>query len=305
MLRLDPGPVFSPDSIPVPGEVYRIPADNPFVGDAGVRDEIWALGLRNPYRFSFDRETGDVWIADVGQGTSEEIDFEPADDPGGRNYGWDVMEGFGCNDTDPAPAPPCNDPSLTLPVHAYGHTDGNGSVTGGYVDRGPISPLSGLYFFGDFLSGNVWSLDPDTLSVTPRTAELGDAGGVPYALVGFGEDGFGALHLVLRDGGRIFRIVPADPACDDGVDNDGDGDADFPADAGCADAGSENEGPQCDDGLDNDGDGKIDTADPQCASASDDRERATSGCGLGLEAALVLLPLLALRRSRAPGARAV
>jgi glucose/arabinose dehydrogenase len=117
MLRIDVGPAFAPDSLPVDGELYRIPTDNPFVGSA-ARDEIWALGLRNPFRWSFDRETGDVWIGDVGQGAREEVDFEPAGDPGGRNYGWDVMEGTLCNGSDPAPAPPCNAPSLTLPVHA-------------------------------------------------------------------------------------------------------------------------------------------------------------------------------------------
>ncbi|MCI0634418.1 MAG: PQQ-dependent sugar dehydrogenase, partial [Actinobacteria bacterium] len=97
MLRLDPSPLFAPDSIEVSGEIYRIPADNPFLSDDETRDEIWALGFRNPYRWSFDRETGDLWIGDVGQGAREEVDFEPAGDPGGRNYGWDVMEGKICN----------------------------------------------------------------------------------------------------------------------------------------------------------------------------------------------------------------
>jgi glucose/arabinose dehydrogenase len=105
MLRIDVGLPLAPGSTPVPGTGYGIPVDNPWAaaGD-GVRDEIWAFGLRNPYRFSFDRNTGDLWIADVGQDAIEEIDFEPRDDPGGRNWGWDVMEADQCNVNDPAPA---------------------------------------------------------------------------------------------------------------------------------------------------------------------------------------------------------
>lgn len=207
MLRIDVGPVFAPDSIPVAGQVYRIPADNPFVGSA-PRDEIWALGLRNPYRWSFDDDTGDVWIGDVGQNAREEIDFEPAGDPGGRNYGWDVMEGSSCNPTDPAPAPPCNDSSLTLPIHEYDHAAGDCSIIGGHVYRADFSALRGLYFFGDFCTGRVWSLDPATLGVVERTVELGAAAGVAFTLVSFGEDGFGRLLLVQRNAGTVYRLAP-------------------------------------------------------------------------------------------------
>jgi glucose/arabinose dehydrogenase len=211
MLRVDVGPVFAPDSVPVEGESYRIPADNPFVASA-PRDEIWALGLRNPYRWSFDRATGDLWIGDVGQGAREEVDFEPAVDPGGRNYGWDVMEGTLCNGNDPAPAPPCNDASLTLPLYDYGRAAGDCTVIGGYVYRaGDSAALAGLYFFGDFCSGRVWSLDPTTLAVVDRTAQLGAAAGVGFTLVGFGEDGSGRLLLVRRFQGTIHRIGPAPP----------------------------------------------------------------------------------------------
>jgi hypothetical protein len=202
MLRIDVGPIFAPDSIPVAGEAYRIPADNPFVG-AAARDEIWALGLRNPYSWSFDRLKGDLWIGDVGTAVREEVDFEPADFPGGRNYGWDLMEGTVC---DEAP-PPCDDPTLTLPIFEYDHSGGECSIIGGFVFR-QSSALSGLYFFGDWCTGRVWSLNGADLSVVDRTAELGAAGGVGFSLVGFGEDGMGRLLLVHSNSGRVHRIDP-------------------------------------------------------------------------------------------------
>jgi glucose/arabinose dehydrogenase len=298
MLRLDVGA----DDFPAdPLRNYAIPADNPFVSDPGTRDEIWALGLRNPFRWSFDRETGDLWIGDVGQTLREEVDFEPAGDPGGRNYGWDVMEGTLCNTTNPSPSPPCNDPSLTLPVHEYDHSDGRCSITGGNVHRAGITPLTGLYFFADFCSKQVWSLDTDTFAVVDRTVELFPLSGSTNRIVGFGEDGFGRLYAA-SNAGRVFRIVPEDPACADGIDNDGDGHGDFPADPGCPDAAGALEDPECDDGLDNDGDGRIDwdgagvgVADPQCLGEGwRDRERRKL-CGLGFELVLALPALLALR----------
>jgi hypothetical protein len=210
MLRIDVGPDFAPDSIPVVGESYRIPADNPFVGEL-ARDEIWALGLRNPFRWSFDRVNGNVWIGDVGQGEREEVDFEPASDPGGNNYGWDVMEGTDCNDNDPAPEPPCNDPSLTLPLYEYDHSGDECSIIGGFVYRSDFSVLRGLYFFGDYCTGRVWTLNPFNLAVVDRTAELGAAAGAAFNLVGFGEDGSGRLLLVQRSAGTIYRIGPPPP----------------------------------------------------------------------------------------------
>jgi glucose/arabinose dehydrogenase len=209
LLRVDVGPVFAPDSIPVAGASYRIPADNPFVG-AAPRDEIWALGFRNPFRWSFDRATGDIWIGDVGSGDREEVDFEPASDPGGRNYGWDVMEGTLCGE-EPAPAPPCNDPSLTPPFHEYDHSGDDCTVIGGYVYRADNSLLRGRYFFGDFCTSRVWSLDPATLGLVEHTSELGAAAGGAFDLVGFGEDGSGRLLLVQRSGGAIYRIGPPPP----------------------------------------------------------------------------------------------
>jgi CSLREA domain-containing protein len=202
MLRIDVGPIFAPDSIPVAGEAYRIPADNPpFVGTPTL-DEIWALGLRNPYSWSFDRLNGDLWIGDVGAAAREEIDFEAVDDPGGRNYGWNLMEGTLCN----AAPPPCDDPSLTLPIFEYDHSGGECSIIGGYVFR-QSSAVSGLYFFGDWCTGRVWSLNGADLSVVDRTDELGAAGGVGFSLVGFGEDGMGRLLLV-NSRGRVYRIDP-------------------------------------------------------------------------------------------------
>jgi glucose/arabinose dehydrogenase len=211
MLRIDVGPVFAPDSVPVAGQVYRIPADNPFRGSA-PRDEIWALGLRNPFRWSFDRETGDIWIGDVGQGAIEEIDFEAVTVPGGRNYGWDVMEGTRCNTTDPAPAPPCNSPSLTLPIFEYDHSAGRCTVIGGYRYRADNSGLRGLYFFADFCTGEVWSFNPAGGGPVDRTAQLGSpAAGQDFSLVSFGEDGRGRLLVVNRTGGHVHRIVPVTP----------------------------------------------------------------------------------------------
>ena len=212
MLRIDVDTPFGPGLPP-----YLIPADNPFVGGGPgdePRDEIWAFGFRNPYRWSFDRATGDVWIGDVGQGAVEEVDYEVGSDPGGRNYGWDVMEGKSCNGVDPAPSPPCNDPSLTLPVHQYLHGTGECSIIGGYVYRADFSSLNGHYFFGDYCTGHVWSLRPGTLVPIDRTAQLGAAAGVPVTLVGFGEDGLGRLLLVQRAAGTIYRIseAPTPPA---------------------------------------------------------------------------------------------
>jgi glucose/arabinose dehydrogenase len=210
MLRIDVGPAFAPSSLVVAGEAYRIPIDNPFVGFA-PRDEIWAFGLRNPFRWSFDRLNGNVWIGDVGQGAREEVNFEPSNDPGGRNYGWDVMEGTRCNLVDPAPAPPCNDPSLALPVYEYDHSQGECSIIGGFVYQADASSLRGLYFFGDYCTGRVFTYWPQTGNVVDRTTELGAAAGSGFDLVSFGEDGFGRLLLVRRSSGAVYRISSAAP----------------------------------------------------------------------------------------------
>ncbi len=220
ILRLD---VSGADAYPEdPLRNYAIPAGNPFV-DAPGADEIWAYGLRNPFRASFDRDTGDLWIGDVGEASWEEIDFQPADDPGGRNYGWDCMEGAHCTSSDDCV---CNAPELVLPVHEYDHSQGC-SVTGGVRYRGCTIPeLQGRYIFSDFCG----------CAITHFAFEGGDAVDVQPGgffancnIVGIGEDYHGEILLCSLSDGSVSRIVPVgDPeACpttpgdlnDDGVVN--------------------------------------------------------------------------------------
>jgi len=174
---------------------YGIPPSNPFAQPGGARDEIWAKGLRNPWRFSFDRLTGDLWIGDVGQGEREEIDFQPRSSAGGENYGWKIMEGTSCFGTDACPAgiPPCNSPELVRPVYEYSHGDGSCAVTGGYVYRGSRVPsLSGRYVYGDYCTGRIWA-DHDVLApVAPQLST-------------FGEDIDGELYAGTQDG-RVRRF---------------------------------------------------------------------------------------------------
>ncbi len=180
-----------------------IPADNPFVGDASTLDEIWSLGLRNPWRFSFDRDTGDLWIGDVGQNAWEEVDFEPAG-AGGRNYGWRCMEGTSCTGLSGCT---CNDIELTDPVHEYGHAAGC-SITGGYRYRGQqMTDFVGRYFFTDYCAGTVWSFDfagSVKSDLQDHTGDLAIPGGENPT--SFGEDGLGELYIVDAAGGQIWRI---------------------------------------------------------------------------------------------------
>jgi glucose/arabinose dehydrogenase len=177
--------------------------------------ETWAKGLRNPFRFSFDRGTGDLYIGDVGQNNLEEIDAEPADSStGGRNYGWDVKEGTNCFDPDPG-EPSCTDPSLVPPIHEFDHGDGNCAVTGGTVYRGNASPsLRGLYFFSDYCSARIWTLRWNRTTgiaeeFTDRTSEFPPSSGGPTILqpVAITEDGHGELILVSLLG-NVYRLVP-------------------------------------------------------------------------------------------------
>ncbi len=175
---------------------YTIPDDNPLMGqDDGVRGEIWAYGLRNPWRFSFDPETGNLWAADVGQNRFEEIDLiEP-----GRNYGWNVMEGDSCF----PPGAACNGEGLEPPVVQYGRRDGC-SVTGGYVYRGSRLPsLFGAYVYGDYCSGKIWALRYDGVTVTEHL-ELIDS---DLRISSFGVDPSGELYILSFDE-KIYRLVP-------------------------------------------------------------------------------------------------
>ena len=185
---------------------YRAPPSNPFVGQDGD-DLIWAYGLRNAWRCSFDRLTGDLFIGDVGQNRMEEINFQAASSAGGENYGWRVMEGEDCF-TDTAQ---CFDPSFTAPIYVYGH--GNGpddgmSVTGGYVYRGPIPSLQGAYLFADFVSKQFWSFHYDGITLSDfqrRTASFAPDNGFYTGIASFGEDGAGNLYIVDL-GGFVFKL---------------------------------------------------------------------------------------------------
>ncbi len=177
---------------------YTVPITNPFVGQADARPEIWAYGLRNPWRFSFDRETGDLYIGDVGQNRWEEIDFQPANSPGGENYGWPILEGRHCYRTDP-----CDATGTVLPIWEYRRADGNQAVIGGYVYRGnQIPDLRGIYLFGDWASGRIWGLR--RLGSEWQHALLLESGKV---ISSFGEDGSGQVWVVDYTGGAIYPIV--------------------------------------------------------------------------------------------------
>jgi glucose/arabinose dehydrogenase len=189
---------------------YKIPPDNPFVAPDTARHEIWAFGMRNPWRWSFDRLSGDLYIADVGQDTVEEVNWQPASSPGGENYGWRFKEGDECYN------PPDNCDTLvglTDPITQYFHTSSRCSITGGYVYRGCAMPsLRGTYFYGDYCTGEVWSVRYDGVSITDsmnRSAELERAN---FDLVSFGEDALGELYMVGISSGTVFKIVPASAA---------------------------------------------------------------------------------------------
>jgi glucose/arabinose dehydrogenase len=209
MLRVD----VDGDDFASPERNYAIPPSNPFVGGEGA-DEIWAYGLRNPYRNSFDRDTGDLWIGDVGQDDREEIDFLAAGQPGGANFGWRVMEGDACfDDSQEQNNPPCFASNLASPVYDYEHgreAFQGESVTGGYLYRGAISDFQGHYFFADFVSHNIWTLDPysSTPAVTNVTDRLRVNGNSssPQGIASFAEDAAGELYILSFSGGNLFRI---------------------------------------------------------------------------------------------------
>jgi len=176
---------------------YAIPADNPFVNEAGARGEIWAYGLRNPWRFNFDRATGDMYISDVGEDAWEEVNFEPADSVGGVNYGWSVYEGHEVFAGGEAP-------NYSPPFFVYGHDHGC-AVSGGYVYRGKaIQDLRGVYLFGDWCSGRIWASWRDH-GFNWRVIELIN---LDISISSFGEDEAGELYLIDYQRGKLFRIDP-------------------------------------------------------------------------------------------------
>ena len=215
MLRLD----VSGDDFPTDAtRNYRVPATNPFVGQAGMRGEIWAYGLRNPWRNSFDRATGDLYMGDVGQSAREEINFQPAASAGGENYGWRVREGTISTGLTGQSGTP-----LVAPIYDYVRGSGTFqglSVTGGYVYRGPVAALDGQYFFGDYVRGRLFSLvfngttpgafnGTNFTSRTDWTASTTTTAGTIGNISSFGEDAAGNVYLVSY-GGSVFRIgLPA------------------------------------------------------------------------------------------------
>lgn len=208
ILRIDVDGDDWPDD---PIRNYRIPPGNPFVGQTGD-DEIWAYGLRNPWRCAFDSATGDLFIADVGQDALEEINWQPSDSVGGENYGWRCMEGAACTGLSGCT---CHDPSLVLPVYEYtqGGVPDRCSITGGEVYRGCAIPdLRGTYFFADFCSDQIWTFrhDHGVVDLRDRTAELAPGGGLGISSISsFGRDADGELYICDLYGHEVFKIVPA------------------------------------------------------------------------------------------------
>lgn len=222
MLRIDPSGDDYPSN---PNLNYAIPADNPFVGVTGD-DEIWAYGLRNPWRCSFDMETGDLWIADVGQNAREEINFQPADSLGGENYGWRCREGnanfnFGGN---------CASQTFTEPVFVYSHSLGR-SVTGGMVYRGcQIPSMQGEYFFGDFVSARIWSTPVDDPgNAIQRQADIAPPSGGINRISTFAQDNRGELYILEHGtggNGELWKLVAQNPTVGE-FDWDCSGEIDF------------------------------------------------------------------------------
>ena len=239
MLRIDV------DGTNGPGGLYGIPASNPFVGEDG-RDEIWAYGLRNPWRNSFDRETGDLWMADVGQNAWEEINRQRSASQGGENYGWRCYEGN--NAFNLLNCPPAS--QLTFPIYTYSRSGGNCSITGGNVYRGVNIPgLEGTYFFGDYCSSRVWSFEFSPFGgVTNFTERTGEVASGLSGLSSFGEDAYGELYMCSLFNGRVYKIVPVNGPFTDCNEN------------GIEDAAEILDGSE----TDSNGNGILDSCEPPC-----------------------------------------
>jgi glucose/arabinose dehydrogenase len=186
------------------GKLYGIPSTNPFISDTSALPEIWAYGLRNPWRFSFDRLTGDLWIGDVGQDAIEEIDLQPASSKGGENYGWRLFEGN-------APFKPASlrqDSGIVFPVYTYPHGP-ECSITGGFVYRGSsASPYYGDYFYADYCSDKIWTLHQESGAWVSKM--FGHFEGNHFST--FGEDSSGRLYVAGLTTGTIYRITDAPDA---------------------------------------------------------------------------------------------
>jgi glucose/arabinose dehydrogenase len=192
------------------GTPYAVPPTNPFAGAPGYFEEIWAMGLRNPWRFSWDRLTGELFISDVGQNTMEEVSVEPTGFLGGANYGWSMEEGTSCHTTNSCPpaVPPCGDSSYTPPAHAYAQVGLRCSIIGGYVYRGCAVPqLYGRYLFADWCSGEFLSFRYQNglaVDFLDHTVELGPRVARP---VSFAEDAAGELFVMDHFDGQLFRLA--------------------------------------------------------------------------------------------------
>lgn len=181
------------------GDPYGIPSDNPFVGRPGARPEVWHYGLRNPYRFSWDRATGDLYVGGPGHIRQEWLNFLPAGTPGGQNFGWPILEGTLC-----FLQPNCDRRGLLPPILAYDHTQGNCVVIGGYVYRGRQSPaLRGAYLYGDFCSGRVWAAGR-TAAGAWMTTEVVRIRGM---ISSFGEDEAGEVYVTDIQNGVIYQLI--------------------------------------------------------------------------------------------------
>jgi glucose/arabinose dehydrogenase len=195
MLRLDV-------DNPIGGFNYGIPPSNPFVGNPAFREEIWAYGLRNPWRCDFDPVTGDLWIADVGQSSWEEINFEPAG-AGGRNYGWRITEGTHCYN----PSSGCNTAGLSLPIHEYDHGGGRCSVTGGALYRGRnMATMHERFFFADYCGNALYSLRHAAGAAVDFADHSGELSGIGIVL-GWGKDADGEIYLC--NSWSVRRVIPA------------------------------------------------------------------------------------------------
>lgn len=194
ILRIEVDPAKVPE-----GQAYGVPEDNPFVDEEGALPEIWAYGLRNPWRFSFDAKTGDMWIGDVGQNWMEEVDHLPHDLPAGQNLGWNITEGTDC-----FLEAGCDTSGFLLPVLEYTHEEGGCSITGGYVYRGEAIPgLDGIYLFGDYCSGLLWGGGQDANGDWVKSPPI-ETG---LSISSFGEDADGNVYVTDINGGGVYRVV--------------------------------------------------------------------------------------------------